>query len=72
MFMLFLLVYLIDQESMPTLVECKRRNDARKPRETVGQMLEYAANGRHYWTGSELQIHAFGARQNLPISAHQK
>ena len=49
---------LVDQDSMPTLVECKRRNDARKPRETVGQMLEYAANGRHYWTGSELQIHA--------------
>jgi hypothetical protein len=49
---------LVDQDSVPTLVECKRRNDARRPRETVGQMLEYAANGKHYWTASELQIHA--------------
>jgi hypothetical protein len=52
---------LVDQDSVPTLVECKRRNDARRPRETVGQMLEYAANGRHYWTASELQIHALNA-----------
>ena len=44
---------LVDQDSIPTLVECKRLNDPRQPRETVGQMLEYAANGRHYWTGSE-------------------
>jgi len=49
---------LVDQAGIPTLVECKRRNDAREPRETVGQMLEYAANGRHYWTASELQMYA--------------
>jgi hypothetical protein len=46
---------LVDQDGLPTLVECKRRDDARKPREAVGQMLEYAASGRHYWTASQLR-----------------
>lgn len=31
---------LTDQYAVPTLVECKRRDDSRSPRETVGQMLE--------------------------------
>jgi hypothetical protein len=49
---------MVDQDGIPTLVECKRREDTREPRTTVGQMLEYAANGRYYWTGSELKDHA--------------
>ena len=49
---------LVDQYEVPTLVECKRRNDSRSRREVVGQMLEYAANGRHYWTASEFRGHA--------------
>jgi hypothetical protein len=36
--------FLVDQFGIPTLVECKRRNDTRSRREVVGQMLEYAAN----------------------------
>jgi hypothetical protein len=39
-----------DQDAMPTFVECKRCADTRARREIVGQMLEYAANGHHYWT----------------------
>jgi hypothetical protein len=49
---------LVDQDGIPALVECKRRNDARNLRETVGQMLEYAANGHHYWEGARLQEYA--------------
>jgi hypothetical protein len=46
----------VDQDAMPTFVECKRCADTRSRREIVGQMLEYAANGHHYWT-SELLKH---------------
>jgi len=44
----------VDHLAVPTLVECKRCGDTRSRREVVAQMLEYAANGHHYWTGSEL------------------
>jgi hypothetical protein len=49
---------LADQDGVPTLVECKRHNDTRSRREVVGQMLEYAASGRHYWTASDFRSHA--------------
>jgi len=52
---------LVDQNGVPTLVECKRRNDARSRRDVVGQMLEYAASGRHYWTASDFRSHAQNA-----------
>ena len=42
--------FFVDQGGMPTFVECKRFQDTRSRREVVGQMLEYAANGHHYWT----------------------
>jgi hypothetical protein len=42
--------FLLDQDAVPTFVECKRFQDTRSRREVVGQMLEYAANGHHYWT----------------------
>lgn len=45
---------LADQDAMPTFVECKRFNDTRCRREIVGQMLEYAANGHHYWSKDDL------------------
>jgi hypothetical protein len=51
---------LVDQFGVPTFVECKRYNDTRARREVIGQVLEYAANGRHYWNADEL--HSF-ARQ---------
>ena len=41
--------FFIDQDAMPTFIECKRFNDTRARREIVGQMLEYAANGHYYW-----------------------
>ena len=39
----------VDQDSVPTFVECKRFNDTRSRREVVGQVMEYAANGQFYW-----------------------
>ena len=43
-----------DQDAIPTLVEVKRCGDPRARREVVGQMLEYAANGRAYWTATDM------------------
>ena len=40
---------LLDQYSVPTLVEGKRSSDTRIRREVVGQLLEYAANVDMYW-----------------------
>ncbi len=39
----------LDQDGMPTFVECKRSTDTRIRREVVAQMLDYAANGIEYW-----------------------
>lgn len=39
----------IDQDGIPTFVECKRAKDTRSRREVVAQMLEYAANATQYW-----------------------
>ena len=50
--------FLCDQFGVPTLVECKRCEDSRSRREVVGQMLEYAANGHHYWSASEMRSYA--------------
>ncbi len=44
-----------DQDAIPTFVECKRFADTRSRREVVGQMLEYAANGHHYWSRDTLR-----------------
>lgn len=44
-----------DQDAIPTFVECKRFTDTRARREVVGQMLEYAANGHHYWDKDALR-----------------
>jgi hypothetical protein len=38
----------VDQDSIPTLVECKRSTDTRTRREVVAQMLDYAANATEY------------------------
>lgn len=47
-----------DQDAVPTFVECKRFADTRSRREVVGQMLEYAANGHHYWSDQTLRSFA--------------
>jgi len=39
----------VDQSGVPTLVEVKRRSDTRNRRESVAQMLDYAANGIANW-----------------------
>jgi hypothetical protein len=39
----------LDQDGIPTFVECKRSSDTRARREVVAQMLDYAANGLEYW-----------------------
>lgn len=39
----------VDQDGVPTFVECKRATDTRGRREVVAQMLDYAANGTAYW-----------------------
>ena len=39
----------LDQDGIPTFVECKRATDTRARREVVAQMLDYAANGIEYW-----------------------
>jgi hypothetical protein len=49
---------LADQDAVPTLVECKRFEDSRARREVVGQILEYAANGQHYWSAEDLEQYA--------------
>ena len=48
----------LDQNAMPTFVECKRFNDTRSRREVVGQVLEYAANGQYYWSKETLREYA--------------
>src|SRR5919198_3128146 len=42
--------FVVDQDAVPTFIECKRFTDPRARREIVGQMLEYAANGHYYWS----------------------
>lgn len=50
--------FYVDQFAIPTLVECKRCDDTRSRREVIAQMLEYAANGHHYWKSSEMRSYA--------------
>lgn len=45
----------LDQEGIPTFVECKRATDTRARREVVAQMLDYAANGIEYWSMDRLR-----------------
>lgn len=46
----------VDQNAVPTFIECKRYLDTRSRREVIGQMLEYAANGQYYWNKSLLRL----------------
>ncbi len=45
----------VDQDAVPTIVEVKRSSDTRIRREVVGQVLEYAANARLFWSSWELR-----------------
>jgi hypothetical protein len=46
---------LADHTAIPTFVEAKRYKDTRARREVIGQMMEYAANGQHYWDADLLK-----------------
>ena len=46
--------FIVDQDGIPTFIECKRHDDSRSRREVIGQMLDYAANGHYYWSAVEL------------------
>ena len=45
----------LDQDGIPTFVECKRSSNTQARREVVAQMLDYAANGIEYWTIDHLR-----------------
>jgi hypothetical protein len=55
----------LDQDGIPTFVECKRSSDTRARREVVAQMLDYAANGIVYWTMDTLRRAATETCQNM-------
>lgn len=40
----------LDQDGIPTFVECKLSSNPESRREVVAQMLDYAANGTKYWS----------------------
>jgi hypothetical protein len=50
--------FIVDQDAVPTFVECKRFADTRSRREIVGQMFEYAANGHYFWTSDIIRGYA--------------
>ena len=45
----------LDQDGIPTFVECKRASNTQVRREVVFQMLDYAANGIEYWSVDHLR-----------------
>jgi hypothetical protein len=45
----------LDQQGMPTFVECKRSGNRELRREVVAQMLEYVANGLKFWSVERLR-----------------
>lgn len=45
----------LDQDGIPTFVECERASDTRNRREVLAQMLDYAANGITYWSVDRLR-----------------
>ncbi len=54
----------LDQDGIPTFVECKRSSDTRGRREVVAQMLDYAANGLEYWNIQRLRQEAAETAQD--------
>jgi hypothetical protein len=54
----------LDQDGIPTFVECKRSTDTRTRREVVAQMLDYAANGTEYWSMDRIRQAAAETARN--------
>ena len=46
---------LVDQDAIPTFVECKRSSNPEIRRQVVAQMLDYAANATAYWPAGRLR-----------------
>lgn len=65
-------LFFVDQDAMPTFIECKRYNDTRAKREVVGQMLDYAANGHYYWSKDEMRTFAEQAAEKNGISLEEE
>ncbi|MBI4523379.1 MAG: hypothetical protein HY695_06150 [Deltaproteobacteria bacterium] len=57
----------LDQDGIPTFVECKRASDSRARRQVVAQMLDYAANGLVYWSIDKLRQAATETAQSAGI-----
>jgi hypothetical protein len=64
-------LFLVDQNAIPTFVECKRVADTRSRREVVGQVLEYAANGHYYWTKETIRDLAKGEAERRRTSLEE-
>lgn len=62
----------LDQNGIPTFVECKRASDTRNRREVVAQMLDYAANGIEYWNIDRLRQATSEASQLQGVSLDEK
>jgi hypothetical protein len=45
----------LDQDGIPTFVECKLASNPEARRKVVAQMLDYAANGTQYWGAGKLR-----------------
>jgi hypothetical protein len=45
----------VDTDAKPTFIEVKRSTDTRIRREVIGQMFDYAAHARAYWTADKIQ-----------------
>lgn len=65
-------LFFIDQEAVPTFIECKRFNDTRSRREVIGQMLEYAANGHYYWSKDEMRQFAEETAQQKNLTLEEE
>lgn len=46
----------VDTEGKPTFIEVKRSSDTRIRREVIGQMFDYAAHARAYWTTDKVRM----------------
>ena len=62
----------LDQDGIPTFIECKRANDTRNRREVVAQMLDYAANGVEYWNVDRLRQVASEVSQSRGVSLDEE
>ncbi len=61
---------MVDQDGIPTLVECKRFRDTRARREVIGQMFDYAANASFYLNQDTLTQYLEEQARNRDMYRH--